>query len=59
MLSEEIFVGYFLEKSQSSFIYSFKKGTRGFNNISIKLLYCCAGFSGGPDIGLPFKSLEE
>ena len=56
MLSKGIFVGNFLKKSQSSFIYVFKVGTRGFNKISIKLLNRYDGFSGPPDIGLPFKS---
>ena len=56
MLSKGIFVGNFLKKSQSSFIYVFKVGTRGFNKISVKLLHHCVGLSRLPDIGLPFKS---
>ena len=56
MLSKCIFVGNFLKKSQSSLIYVFKVGTRGFNKISIKLLNRCVGLSGTPDIGVPFRS---
>ena len=56
MLSKDIFVGNFLKKSQSSFIYVFKVGTRNFNKIPIKLLNRCVGLFGPPDIDLPFKS---
>ena len=38
VLSKGIFVGNFLEKSQSSFIDVLKMWTRGFSKISIKLL---------------------
>ena len=58
MLSKCIFVGNFLKKSQLSLIYVFKVGTRGFNKISIKLLNRCAGLSGTPDIGVPFRASE-
>ena len=56
MLSKGIYVGNFLKKSQSSLIYVFKVGIRGFNEISIKLLNRFVGLSGPPDIGLPFRS---
>ena len=56
VLSKGIFVGNFLKKFQSSFIYVFKLGTRSSNKISIKLLNLCAGLFGPADIGLPFKS---
>ena len=56
VLSKGIFVGKFLKKSQSSFLYVFKVGTRGFNKISIKLLNRCVGISKPPGISLPFKS---
>ena len=59
MLSKGIFVGNFLKKSQSSFIYVFKEGTRGFNKISIKLLNRCVKLSGPPDIVLLFKSSDS
>ena len=36
----------------------FKVGTKGFNKISIKLLNRCAGLSGTPDIGVPFRASE-
>ena len=59
MLAKGFVVGNFLKKSQSSFIYVFKVGSRGFNKISIKLLNHCVGLSGPPDIGLPFKSSRK
>ena len=51
--------GKFLKKSLSSFINVFKIWTRGFGNVSTKLLNCYFGPSGSPDIAFPFKSLEQ
>ena len=59
ILRKGIFVGNFLKKSQSSFIYVFKVGPRNFTKISIKLLNRCVGLCGPPDIDLPFKSLGQ
>ena len=57
MISKGIFVDNILKKSQSSFIYVFKMGTKDFNKILVKLLNRCVGLSGPSDIGLPLESL--
>ena len=59
MLLKGIFVGNFLKKSQSYFVYVIKVGTRSFDKISIKLFNRCVGLSRPPDIGLFFKSLGQ
>ena len=58
-LSKVVFLGNFLKKFQSPFIYVFKVGARCFNKISVKLLNHFVGPSGVPGFGLSFKSLGK